>query len=598
MPSQDELLGQNIDNHYYIEELIGRGGMADVYRAYDTRLDRAVAIKIMHKTLEEVDPSFAVRFEREAKSSARLSSPNIVDIYDYGKHGDYYYIVMELLEGKDLKELLQENGPLPTDYLAQCAAQVCNALACAHECDIIHRDVKPQNIMIVDGGMVKLMDFGIARPQASELTIQDQVLGTAYYVSPEQATGKPLTGASDIYSLGCVLYECTTGRIPFDGKTPVDIAVRQVYDMAQPVELIIPDIDSVFVAIVNKCMAKNPQDRFPDAATLGKVLSDYAAGLPVNIDPSGATTSVLPRQAATTQVMNGLQQAQNFADDEDDDDDDGDTKSSKKKITVIICIIAAILVAIIVTTILLTSGSNVKIAEENVEENVVEEVITVEVPDFVGMTEAEARSAAQEAGLSIKISNENSGTVEAGIVMGQDPSEGTMVVEGSTVTLTISAGEGALEIPNIVGMTEAEAYAALSAAGFESGTVTYQTSNSVEEGVVISQGVTGIAQRGTQVPFVVSSGPEMLSIPYVVGFTLSEAYSALSDFNVVVSGSTNANSIVISQDTGSRVAGDTVNITTEDQSSSGGNTEGNTSTDNTSESISGSSSNITSNATS
>lgn len=571
------MTGKVIDGHYYINEMIGRGGMADVYRAYDERLERDVAVKVIHGNLASGDPSFMARFEREAKSAAGMSSPNVVDIYDYGQFEGLAYIVMEMLVGQDLKSLIQENGPLPTDYTARIGAQVCNALSCAHRKGIVHRDVKPQNIMLVENGMVKLMDFGIARPQVSSLTVQDQVLGTAYYVSPEQAMGKHLDGASDQYSLGCVLYECATGRVPFEGDDPVSVAVKQIREAPRPMSELVAGIDPAFEAIVMKCLAKAPEDRFKSAEELGQVLSDYSSGYRVDIDAEAAFHNAQTQLIGNAQAPQGATMVMPgggvsdtgsarvmYAGDDAKEREAADTveKARKKKRNIIIgCVAGAVvLLAAIIAAVLLLGQPAPEEPEPAPEEP---EIAMVSVPDFVGYTEEEARERAKEAGLEIRIRNEQSDDVPEGDVMDQNPDSGTQVEEGATIELVISAGEGAIAIPNIVGKTENEAYAALAAAGFSVGEVSEAASDTVPAGTVISQGATGNAQRGTSVSFTVSTGPETVQIPYVVGMKLTDAYAQLDGFNVRVSGSTDANSTVVSQDTGRVTVGGEVNITTQ-----------------------------------
>ncbi|MCL2819134.1 MAG: protein kinase, partial [Actinomycetia bacterium] len=265
-------MGTNIlGGRYRITEKIGTGGMADVYKAIDETLGRAVAVKVMHSKYAS-DPSFTQRFRQEAQAAANLQSPNIVNIYDWGQEGDYYYIVMEYVRGTDLKTIIKQKGSLTSKQVAEIGAQVCSALSVAHGYDIIHRDIKPHNIMVTPDGMVKVMDFGIARAGNTTMTQTGSVLGTAHYVSPEQAQGRALTSASDLYSLGVVLYEAVTGRVPFDADTPVAVALKQVNEQPQRPSRFAKDIDPRLEEIIGRAMAKDPRQRYSTAEEMRKDL--------------------------------------------------------------------------------------------------------------------------------------------------------------------------------------------------------------------------------------------------------------------------------------------------------------------------------------
>ena len=276
------MIGRTFNNRYKLIERVGLGGMAEVYRAEDSVLGRTVAVKVMLPQYA-ADPTFTKRFRQEAASAANLQSPYIVSIYDWGLDGETYYIVMEFLRGTDLKTAIKERGAINQRKAAEIGSQVAQALSVAHAGGIIHRDIKPQNIMIQPDGNIKVMDFGIARAGDAGLSQTATVLGTAHYVSPEQAQGKELTGASDIYSLGVVLYEATTGKLPFDGQDAVSVAVKQVNEIPVPPSSINPNIDPALEAIIMKAMEKDPERRFKDASEMRHILNDYLAGRPVNL---------------------------------------------------------------------------------------------------------------------------------------------------------------------------------------------------------------------------------------------------------------------------------------------------------------------------
>ena len=293
--------GTVFGGRYVVQSQVGTGGMATVYRGMDQTLDRLVAIKVM-LTRYASDPSFAARFKQEAQAAAALQSPYIVSVYDWGKEGDTYYIVMEYLRGTDLKTGIRSHGALAPRKVAQIGAQVCSALSVAHAHEIIHRDIKPQNIMIQPNGDAKVMDFGIARSKNSHLTQTNSVLGTAHYVSPEQAQGKELGATSDLYSLGVVMYEASTGKLPFDGDDAVSVALKQVNEEPVPPSEVNPNVDDNLEAIIMKCMAKNPADRFQTADELRRVLNNYIMGRPLNL---GGTTRVMGAAATQTSVIPG-----------------------------------------------------------------------------------------------------------------------------------------------------------------------------------------------------------------------------------------------------------------------------------------------------
>lgn len=286
------MIGRVLNNRYEITERVGIGGMAEVYRAHDTVLDRIVAVKVMLPQYA-ADPTFTQRFRQEAASAAKLQSPYIVSIYDWGLDDETYYIVMEFLRGTDLKTAINQRGAINQRKVAEIGAQIAQALSVAHQGGIIHRDIKPQNIMIQPDGNIKVMDFGIARAGDAGLSQTSTVLGTAHYVSPEQAQGKELTGSSDIYSLGIVLYEAATGVLPFEGSDAVSVAVKQVNEQPKPPREINPDISPSLEAIILCAMDKNPENRFATAADMRRALNDFIAGRPVTLPSNYMATQVM-----------------------------------------------------------------------------------------------------------------------------------------------------------------------------------------------------------------------------------------------------------------------------------------------------------------
>ena len=271
------MVSKMLGGRYTVQDKIGTGGMATVYRGLDEVLGRTVAIKTMLPQYAS-DPSFAARFKQEAQAAAALQSPYIVSVYDWGEDEDTYYIVMEYLRGTDLKSGIRKHGAFDRRKVAQIGYQISQALSVAHQHDIIHRDIKPQNIMVQPDGNIKVMDFGIARAKNSHLTQDNSVLGTAHYVSPEQTQGKDLGPTTDIYSLGVVMYEAATGKVPFEGDDAISVALKQVNELPVPPSQINPNIDPALEAIILKCMEKDPANRFQSANELYRVLRDYLAG--------------------------------------------------------------------------------------------------------------------------------------------------------------------------------------------------------------------------------------------------------------------------------------------------------------------------------
>ena len=561
MAGEQQLLG----GRYLLRDKVGNGGMATVYRAQDEVLDRTVAVKIMLPQYAS-DATFAARFKQEAQAAAGLSSPYIVGIYDWGRDNDTYYIVMEYLRGTDLKSGIRSHGALDPKKVAQIGSQICGALSVAHKHEIIHRDIKPQNIMVLPDGNIKVMDFGIARAKNSHLTQDNNVLGTAHYVSPEQTRGLELGPTTDIYSLGVVMYECATGQVPFDGDDAISVALKQVNELPVPPSQLNPRVDATLERIILKCMEKDPADRFQTADELRLVLNNYLAGRTVEVaEPTrvisgvgvGAAggeatrTMVNPVNAANTVAAGATKprsQAGRYAEDEDEK-----KGGAGKIVAAVVAVVAAVAIAAFVVFGLFGSS-------------------TVTVPDVLGMTQEEAEAALEEAGLTVgEIEQSYSDEVEEGCVMEQTPDADKEVAEESEVDLVISKGATpaeTVEMIDVTGMTESKAKAAIVALGLvasvteeaddaDEGTVFYQ---SVDEGEEV--------EVGSTVEIKVSTGPETATVPGVLGMTTSEASNALSNAGFEVKTETGdysdtyAKGTVMAQSvTGTAAVGTTVTIT-------------------------------------
>lgn len=520
------MVGRTFNNRYELTERVGLGGMAEVYRAQDNVLGRTVAVKVMLPQYA-ADPTFTKRFRQEAASAANLQSPYIVNIYDWGLDDETYYIVMEFLKGTDLKTAIQERGVINQRKAAEIGSQIAQALSVAHEGGIIHRDIKPQNIMIQPDGNIKVMDFGIARAGDAGLSQTATVLGTAHYVSPEQAQGKELTGASDIYSLGVVLYEATTGKLPFDGQDAVSVAVKQVNEIPAAPSTINPNIDPGLEAIIMKALEKDPARRFADAAEFRHILNDFLAGRSINLgdDISGLETQILNpalNNADGTKVMGtvkpigavdpvGTTKMPNRY----TANEEPEPKKSNKKIVGIIVAVVALLAIIVFAAYSCSNSGDL-----------------VDVPDVTNKPIAEARAELESAGFTIGTETEvYSSEVDTGNVVSTNPEAGTQAQKGATVNISVSKGTEEVEVPGLRGKTADEAQKTLANYGLvgEEGDKVY--SDDYAEGEVAEQetkaGTT--AYKGDTVVFHVSKGVEEITIPNVVDTSLSNARSTLEN---------------------------------------------------------------------
>jgi len=480
---------------YRVVEKIGSGGMAEVYKAVDDVLGRTVAVKVLHPQYAS-DPNFVARFRQEAQAAANLSSPNIVNIFDWGRDDDVYYIVMEYVHGTDLKALVQEKGPVDPLKAAEYGAQVCAALTAAHGYDIVHRDIKPQNIVLTPDGIIKVMDFGIARAGNSTLTQTGSVLGTAHYVSPEQAQGRNLGLQSDLYSLGIVLYELTTGQVPFDADTPVAVALKQVNEEPIPPRQLNPDIPPSLEAVILRAMAKDPAERYASAEEMRRDLQRVASGRMVEAPIAAAGTAVMP-------AVNGASRVRPV--------------SAKRKWWPWVVLVVGLL--------LLGIGAAYAFGLIGGPEKIV-------VPDVAGLTEGEAAEALTAVGLTVGDTEEtNSEDVEVGLIVSQSPEPGVEVELGGAIKLVISAGKELFEVPDVVGLTESEAIEALRSANFQVGSIQREYNKDIDADHVISQAPVGgeMAPTGAAITLIVSRGTELREVPDVVGQSKSGAETTLSD---------------------------------------------------------------------
>jgi eukaryotic-like serine/threonine-protein kinase len=541
--STDELYG----NRYRVVGLLGTGGMARVYRARDELLGREVALKVLSERLSS-DRSFVERFRREAQNAARLNHPNIVALYDYGDEDNRYFIVMELIEGRSLSEVLDEDGALMPERAAEIARDTANGLGRAHEAGLVHRDIKPHNIMITNSGQTKVTDFGIARALGGDaeatMTQTGMVIGTAAYLSPEQAQGNPVDARSDVYSLGCVLHEALTGDTPFSGDTPLSIAYKHVRENPERASEVNSDVPEALDAIVMKAMSKNPDNRYADANEMAEDLDRFLAGQRVAATPFLAATSVMGAGSGT-QVMSETEVYDDFPDEEEEKSNTG------KYVLITLLVLGLLALGAFLLSNLLAGAPE------------------VDVPDVVGLTENRATQELEDAGLEARTRNRSNAEVDEGEVFRQSPEAGATAEEGDTVTIFVSSGPGEVTVPNLLTLTEDQAEAALEDVGLELGRVRNRSSESAE-GTVIEQnpGSGELLNEGEAVNIIISTGITTIAVPDVVGLPEADAVAAIEGegltADVVTEPSDDVEEgIVIAQDPGEGTEleeGDTVQI--------------------------------------
>jgi serine/threonine-protein kinase len=541
--ASDTLINTLFDGRYRIVRKLGSGGMANVYLAEDEDLGRRVAIKILNDRYAN-DDLFIERFRREAKSAAGLSHPNIVSIYDRGEAEGTYYIAMEVIEGRSLKELILTRGALPVDTAIGYAKQLLEALRFAHRHGIIHRDIKPHNVLVsadqhvkANEPRLKVTDFGIARHGASQMTEAGSIMGTAQYLSPEQARGAPVTAASDLYSAGVVLYEMLTGKVPFTGDSAIEIAMKHVNELPRPPSNLRSEIPPELDQIVLRALAKEPEDRYQTADEFIEDLERVEAGLPISratataatallVAPVGEATEVLSSESPTRVVAPPPtapatpRRPPTYPPPGPYDEPPRKRRRWVPWLLVLLLLAAAALAGWWVY-------------------NQIQEQLEASEPVTVPLVEGLERELAVErierVGLEAEVQEEASSDVDVNVVISQQPDEGTRIAQGETVTIVVSTGPRLVQVPRVVGLTFEEAIESLEDAGLDWRRVNVFSER--DEGIVASQDPRPDeeVEEGTEVVIRVSQGTEQVAVPDVLDQTETSARQELQQAGFEVS---------------------------------------------------------------
>jgi len=549
--------GTLVDGRYRVISRLGSGGMADVFLAEDLQLGRKVALKLLHRRFAE-DPGFVERFRREAQAAAGLQHPNVVSVYDRGEHDGTYYIVMEYLPGRTLKQVIRDEAPLDPIRAIEITIQILKAARFAHRRGVIHRDLKPHNVMVEDDSdHVKVTDFGIARAGASDMTETGSIMGTAQYLSPEQAQGHSVSAPSDLYSVGVVLYELLTGRVPFDAESAVTIALKHVSEApARPSTLnpaVPPELEQVVLWTLNKDPADRPADADHLIAALehvkASILSGQSGQRTASFAAVGAAGAVPPTGATRVAPLPPPDLVPETSLPEDTQPPERSRGAGGGRGAWLLVVLVALLIGGGAAVYLLTRPKK------------------VQVPVVVNFQQNVAIAKIDNAGLTYSVVPEPN-NAESGIVVGQYPLAGTKVDQNSSVRLVVSSGPGNRPVPPVIGLTKQAAENAIKRAGMKVGSVQMRDYSTT---VPLGDALSTVPTAGTSLPIgssvtlLISLGPPPVKVPSVVGDTEADAKNALSSLNVTVTTSQQASSqtpgTVISQSrTGSVPANSTVNL--------------------------------------
>ncbi|MEO3813873.1 Stk1 family PASTA domain-containing Ser/Thr kinase [Sphaerisporangium sp. B11E5] len=500
----DPLVGRVLDGRYRVESRVARGGMATVYLALDVRLDRTVALKVMHRTLAE-DPDFVRRFIGEAKSVASLSHPNVVHVFDQGTDGDHVYLSMEYVPGSTLRDVLRRRTRLPAREALEIMIPVLAALGAAHQAGMVHRDVKPENVLITDDGRVKVVDFGLARAKifegGSHQTRTGVMIGTIAYMSPEQVTAGQADARSDVYAAGVMLYELLTGRQPYEGENPMSVAYRHVHDRVPAPSALVPGTPPRLDTLVLAATDRDPARRPPDATAMLVAAVDAHRTLPPDAAPtarhaavpagaSGPAASPMPAPPANPTLIHPAADLLTAPPSRP-----GRAAPRRPRVNWFLVALALVMVGAVV-------GTGWWFSEGRYDK----------VPDLVGMNLAVAKAEAGKAGFEVRVGPaEHDSKLGEGKILRTDPGAGKEVLSGSAITLIPSSGPVKIAVPNVVNLTEAEARAKISEAGLTAGSVSKVPSDTVQRGLVLrtSPQVGTKVREGGKVQLVLSAGQLM-----------------------------------------------------------------------------------------
>jgi beta-lactam-binding protein with PASTA domain/predicted Ser/Thr protein kinase len=513
MAVTDTLLNTLFDGRYRILRKLGAGGMANVYLAEDEVLGRRVAIKILNDR-HAGDDQFVERFRREAKNAAGLSHPNIVSIYDRGEAEGTYYIAMEYLDGRSLKELIVARGPAPVNVAIDYARQILAAIRFAHRHGIVHRDIKPHNVLVDGEGRLKVTDFGIARAGASQMTEAGSIIGTAQYLSPEQAKGAPVDQTSDLYSVGVVLYELLTGVVPFSGETPVEIAMKHLSSPAEPPSARRAEIPRELDYVVLRALAKDPADRYQSAEEMDADLARVARGAGVSPATEEAATAIIarPPPTAVTEITSRTPQVPYAPPAAYYDYDEPRRRSIWPWFVALLFVAAAIVGGYFLYDQIQSQLSGSK---------------TVAVENYLQLREIDAVKKIRGEGLRVQVVRQFNSRVDETYVFKQDPQPGERIAKGNYVTIFSSLGPPKTEVPDVRGEKVDQALADLQKANLKGTTV--EIDSNQPQGEVVSQRPTGGASvvQGSTVTLRISKGPKPIAVPNVIGSSFDSANSAL-----------------------------------------------------------------------
>ena len=557
--------GAKLGGRYEIIKKIGAGGMADVYMAKDNKLGRFVAIKVLKEEFSS-DENFLRKFDIEAQAVAGLLHPNIINVYDVGIEGDVHYIVMELADGITLKEYIRNEKRLTAEDTVNFSIQIAEAIGCAHEHKIIHRDIKPQNILVSSYGAIKVTDFGIAKA-ANSNTMTSTAIGSVHYLSPEQARGGFSDSRSDIYALGITMYEMVTGRVPFDHENGVTIALMHLQNDAIPPREINSNIPKSLEKIILKCLAKKPEERYQTAGELivdlKKVFEDPEGSfvkMPVFVDDSPtqligdaeisqiksqiADRSIEKSELSNTEIKKQKASKQEEGMVDGDEEEDIAVSGKLEKLVVILAIVVAVIIAIGIFSFIGKASGLFKVGKNNVTtENTAnvagdtstEEYKTTTVPDLYKLTAEAAEEKLDAEKLKCQIEYEESDEVQLGCVIRQNIEAGREVEEGTAVIITVNSGEVKKSVPQVTGQTQAAATKILRNIPFRV-SVQEKYSDEVAEGIVISQSPDAgkKAAKNSTVTIVVSKGSSKVTVPSLTNYTQSEASRQLRNMGLVL----------------------------------------------------------------